>query len=79
MASGDHSKQCGMYIIPGNDGQGNGIKGGSDRNKKNKNKRNKRKKIGVNHSFINPFIAFATAKLDLATTCLESLVTSGIA
>ena len=31
------------------------------------------------HSFINPFIAFATAKLDLAIICLDSFVTSGSA
>ena len=30
-------------------------------------------------SFINPFIAFATAKLDLAMICLDSFVTSGSA
>lgn len=29
------------------------------------------------YSFINPFIAFAIAKLDLAIVCLESFVTSG--
>jgi hypothetical protein len=47
---------------------GKGIKGEFNRKKKEK----KGKKIGINHSFINPFIAFATATLD-------SFVTSGIA
>jgi hypothetical protein len=31
------------------------------------------------HNFINPFMALATAKLDLAIICLDSFVTSGIA
>lgn len=29
------------------------------------------------YNFINPFIAFATAKLDFAITCRDSFVTSG--
>lgn len=29
------------------------------------------------HNFMSPFIAFATAKLDLAMTCRDSFVTSG--
>jgi len=33
----------------------------------------------LDYSFINPFIAFATAKLDLAITCLDSFVTSDMA
>ncbi len=30
----------------------------------------------LDHNFINPFIAFAIAKLDLAIVCLDSLVSS---
>ena len=39
----------------------------------------KNKTRNRNHNFISPFIAFATAKLDLAMICLDSFVTSGIA
>jgi hypothetical protein len=44
-----------------------------------KERRRKEKKKTSFHNFINPFIAFATAKLDLAIICLDSFVTSGIA
>jgi hypothetical protein len=37
----------------------------------------KKKSWRKSHNFINPFIAFAIAKLDFAITCLESFVTSG--
>jgi len=49
----DHSKQCIMYSIPGNVGRKRAI--GTEGTKE-------RKKISINHSFINPFVAFATAK-----------------
>ena len=77
MANGDYSKQCRMYSIPGNAGRERESKESLIKTKKEK--RNKRKKTRVNHSFISPFIAFATAKLDLAIICLDSFVTSGIA
>ena len=36
-------------------------------------------KTRYHHNFINPFMAFAIAKLLLAMTCLDSFVNSGIA